>query len=165
VEIAIALQSSMEITLKEHLPAAKGLGIAVGVDIGTTLASNLGSRGQRDRICVGLAVERAAELEDAHGKQDSAISASVYDELLDDVKGLFEKTAGDYVANGLSMSDLELAQKAKIYDSGTAVAVGAVLGAVGLLGVAAAVSKSTQERPSEAFTPSRTHGEQQTSTS
>lgn len=164
VEIAIALQSSMEITLKEHLPAAKGLAIAVGVDIGTTLASNLGSRGQRDRICVGLAVERAAELEGAHGKRDIAISASVYNELLDDVKGLFKKSAGEYAANGVSMSDLELAQKAKVYDSGTAVAVGAVLGAVGLLGVATAVSKSTQERPSEAFTPSRTHGELQTPT-
>ena len=55
---------------------------------------------------MGLAVERAAELEDGHGERDIAISASVYDELVDDVKGLFERSGGDYVGNGLSMSDL-----------------------------------------------------------
>ncbi len=64
VETAIGAQSSMEKTLKELVPEAANLKLAVGVDLGTTLVSKLGARAQRDRICLGEAVERAAECEE-----------------------------------------------------------------------------------------------------
>jgi hypothetical protein len=151
----------MEITLKEHLPEAKQLGIAVGVDVGTTLASLLGTRGQRDRICLGVPVENAAELEDRHGKRDVAISAAVFEKLPAEIQSLFEQEGGAYVATGLTVDSLELAQKASVYESGARVAVGAVLGAAAIgLGVAAirSASAAAEERRNEGFTPSRTHG-------
>jgi class 3 adenylate cyclase len=160
VKAAAGLQSSMEITLKEHLPEASSLGIAVGVDLGTTLASFLGLRGQRDRICLGLPVESAAALEDQYGQQVTAISAAVYDELPDAVQALFEKKTDCYIASGLRADSIELAQKASAYDSGARMTVAAVLGAGAIgLGVAviSAVSKA-KEQEGASFTPSRTHG-------
>jgi len=161
VNAAVALQSSMEITLKAHLPGARDLGISVGVDLGTTLASLLGTRGQRDRICLGVPVEKAAALEDLHGKRDVAVSAAVYDELSDDIKILFNKNGDAYVVNGLTVDSLEFAQKASLYDSGARVAVGAVLGAVGIgLSITAVgLARAAEEgRRGNGFTPSRTHG-------
>jgi len=165
VNAAVALQSSMEITLKAHLPGARDLGISVGVDLGTTLASLLGTRGQRDRICLGVPVEKAAALEDLHGKRDVAVSAAVYEELPDDIKIPFKKNGDAYIANGLTIDSLEFAQKASLYDSGAPVAVGAVLGAVGIgLGIAAVgVARAAEgERRGNSFTPSRTHGNEHT---
>jgi class 3 adenylate cyclase len=161
VKAAAGLQSSMEITLKEHLPEAASLGIAVGVDLGTTLASFLGLRGQRDRICLGLPVESAAALEERYGQQVTAISAAVYGELPKDIQALFEKKKDCYVASGLRADSVELAQKAAVYDSGARVAIEkTVLGAAALgLGVAVvgAVTRAS-ERERESFKPSRTHG-------
>lgn len=161
VEAAAGLQSSMEITLKEHLPEADRLGIAVGVDLGTTLASFLGLRGQRDRICLGVSVENAAALEDRYGQRMTAISPAVYDELPDAVQGLFDKDGDCYTATDLTADSIELAQKALVYDSGSRVAVSAVLGAAALgLGVAAVSAMAAAAKPGqdESFTPSRTHG-------
>jgi class 3 adenylate cyclase len=165
---AVALQSSMEITLKQHLPEAASLSIAVGVDLGTTLASFLGLRGQRDRICLGKAVENAAMLEDAHGSRDIAVSAAVYDELSGELQELFTEHTGAYVANGLTVDSVELAQKASVYDSGSKVAVASVLGAaavgLGIVVAAAGAARADERRREEAarldqtFTPSRTHG-------
>jgi class 3 adenylate cyclase len=166
-DAAVALQSSMEITLKEHLPEAAALGIAVGVDLGTTLASSLGLRGQRDRICLGVPVEHAAALEDAYGPRDIAVSPAVYDELPEDVQVLFTSRKDAFVANGLTVDSIELAQKAKVYDSGAKVAVASVLGAavvgLGIVAAAAAAARAEEQRRDkprldQTFTPSRTHG-------
>ena len=79
VEAAVGLQSSMEHTLKACLPEAKALRLAIGIDMGTTLVSKLGARGQRDRICLGNEVECAALLEErSEGGQDR-LSKTVYE--------------------------------------------------------------------------------------
>ena len=66
VEAAIGLQSSMERTLKACLrEQAASLHLAIGIDMGATLVSRLGVRAYRDPICLGRAVECAAELEEA----------------------------------------------------------------------------------------------------
>lgn len=161
VRAAVGLQSSMEITLKENLPEAQALGISVGVDIGTMLASMLGTRGQRDRICLGIPVEKAAELEELHDKTDIAITPPVYSELPNDIKDLFEKSGDAYVATELTMDSLEFAEKAVVYDSGGRVALGAAIGAAGIgIGIAAAgaARAAAEERRGNDFTPSRTHG-------
>ena len=61
----------MELVIKKLLPEAAGLGIAVGISIGTTLVSKLGTRGHRDRICIGDAVDDAATFQEGSAGGES----------------------------------------------------------------------------------------------
>jgi class 3 adenylate cyclase len=91
VSAAIGLQSSMEGTLKACLPEAKPLHLAIGVDIGETLVSRLGVRRHRDAICLGQAVERAAELEEACSAGQIGISRRVYEALPERMRRCFHE--------------------------------------------------------------------------
>src|ERR1700731_1765302 len=64
VEAAAGLQSSMEYALKQCLPEAAPLGLAIGIDLDVTLVSKIGTRGQRDRICIGSGVEKAGRAQE-----------------------------------------------------------------------------------------------------
>lgn len=121
VEAAIGLQSSMEHTIKEALPEAVDLHLAIGADLGITLASKLGTRSHRDRICIGEAVEAAAKNEERCSAQQIGISESVFDALPDRLSDLFayDKSAKCYVATGLTAVKAERAQKAAAYSAGT----------------------------------------------
>ena len=78
VGAAIGLQASMERTLKACLhEQAASLHLAIGIDMGATLVSRLGVRAYRDPICLGRAVECAAELEDAYSAGQVGISRRV----------------------------------------------------------------------------------------
>lgn len=118
-ESAIGLQSSMERSIKECLPESKDLKIAVGVDIGATLVSKLGSRGQRDRICLGEPVERAAACEERCEGGDIGVTKRVYDLLPEGTQGHFEysNTKLCYVASGLTQDKVERASIADSYRS------------------------------------------------
>ncbi len=89
VSAAIGLQSSMECTLKACLPEAEPLHLAIGVDIGETLVSRLGVRRYRDAICLGQAVECAAELEEACGAGQIGISCRVRQALPKEIRRCF----------------------------------------------------------------------------
>ncbi len=89
VSAAIGLQSSMERTLKACLPETEPLHLAIGVDIGETLVSRLGVRRHRDAICLGQAVECAAELEDACNAGQIGISRRVYEALPEEMRRCF----------------------------------------------------------------------------
>ena len=89
VSAAIGLQSSMECTLKACLPEAEPLHLAIGVDIGETLVSRLGVRRHRDAICLGQAVEGAAELEEGCGAGQIGISRRVYEALPGEMRRRF----------------------------------------------------------------------------
>ena len=65
VETAAGLQSSMGYTLKQCLPEAGPLDLAIGIDLDVTLVSKIGTRGQRDRICIGTGVEEAARTQES----------------------------------------------------------------------------------------------------
>ena len=78
VDCAIALQSSMELVIKKLLPEAADLGMAVGVSVGETLVSKLGTHGQRDRICIGDSVEEAARHQEVVAAGEIAIPAEVH---------------------------------------------------------------------------------------
>lgn len=149
VEAAVGLQSSMERTLKECLPAASDLRLAVGVDMDTTLASKLGTHGQRDRICLGDPVECAAANEERIGGGQIGLSKRVYDALPDRLRSYFsyDSAARCYVATDLTTNKVELAAKALgVYGVGKSVFVrssqgGVVVGATEVAG-ARAISPS-----------------------
>jgi|SRR5579863_5192219 len=117
VDAAIALQSSMELTIKEVLPEASDLSLAIGVDFGTTLVSKLGTRGHRDRICIGEAVERAALIEERCVGGQIGVTASVFEALREELQDqfTFDEKADCYVAAGLTTEKAEEVTKAAAY--------------------------------------------------
>ena len=151
VKAAVGLQASIEHTVKEALPEAEDLGLAVGVDVGTTLASKLGTRGHRDRICVGVPVENAADLEERSGGGRIAVTLRVYEALPESLSEHFsyDSEAGCYVADGLTVYKLDLAERATDHKARksaliTTVAAGALV--VGAGTAAAARAKKDKEK-------------------
>jgi len=90
LQAAIGLQSSMEGPVKECLPQASSLHLAIGIDLGWTLVSRLGVRKYRDPICIGAAVERAAAFEEASEGGQIAISRRLYQALPADLRCHFK---------------------------------------------------------------------------
>ena len=126
VEAAAGLQSSMESTLKACLPEASDLRLAIGIDLGTTLVSKLGARGQRDRICLGEAVEGAAQLEERSEGGQTTVSSQVHGLLLEYLCDRFPYSAKvqGYVATDLTAEQIERAAKAaEVYGVGAPVFV------------------------------------------
>jgi class 3 adenylate cyclase len=124
IAAAVGLQSSMEHSLKDCLPAARDLRLAIGVDLGTTLVSKLGTRAHRDRVCLGEPVDHAAACEERSAGGEIGVSTGVYDLLSDDLRGHFTWNAAAqcYVAAGLTADKVERATRgASMYRSGAAV--------------------------------------------
>ena len=122
VDAAVALQSSMEKTIKACLSDAKSLHMAVGVDTGTTLVSKLGTRGHRDRLCVGEAVEGAAHREEKCSGEQIGITKRVHNNLPLRLKEHFQWDSSSqcYVATGLTTDKVQNAAKATSVYGGTA---------------------------------------------
>ena len=121
VQIALAMQSSVEVTLKAALPESSPLTLAIGIDLGPTLASSYGTRGQRDRMCIGSAVDTAAELEEKTAGGSVAISSRAYDALTEATRKLFTKSGEWYVAKGKFLDDYGRAVEASAKYSSPAV--------------------------------------------
>lgn len=148
VEAAVGLQSSIEHTIKEALPAAEDLGLAVGVDIGTTLASKLGSRGHRDRICVGVPVENAADLEERSEGGRIAITNRAYEALPENLGEHFsyDSDADAHVADGLTMNKLDLAKRSKDYNAGKAALIATTAAGAMVVGAGAAAAAHAKRK-------------------
>jgi class 3 adenylate cyclase len=140
VDAAAGIQSSMDV-IKECMPEAKNLSVAVGIDYGTTLVSKLGTRGARDRICLGDAVEQAAKIEERVEGTDTGIAAAAHVQLAEDIGSLFQwkKELQCFVARNLTADVLERAdESAQMKEqktasvsrsaAGIAVSVGTALG-------------------------------------
>jgi class 3 adenylate cyclase len=114
VDAAVGLQSSMEKTIKEKLPEAAELHMAVGVDIDMTLVSKLGTRAHRDRICLGAPVENAAKYEEKCSGGQIGVSKRIYDALPERLSKHFkyDSGVGCYVASDLTADKVERAEKA-----------------------------------------------------
>lgn len=114
VDAAVGLQSSMEKTIKEKLPEAAELHLAVGVDLDTTLVSKLGTRAHRDRICLGAPVENAAKYEEKCSGGQIGVSKRVYEVLPERLSKHFsyDSALGCYVAKDLTADKVERAAKA-----------------------------------------------------
>jgi class 3 adenylate cyclase len=134
---AAGVQSSMEATLKSLLPEASGLTVAIGVDSGLALVSRLGTRGARDPICLGTAVEKAARIEEAVDGREIGVSSNVHALLPEQYQELFawRKAAQCYVASALTIDKLERADDAaKMYGSSAAVYVKTTAGVTTVTG-------------------------------
>lgn len=125
VSAAIGLQSSFELVLKDLVPGIKALGIAAGISQGATIATKLGERGHRDRLCLGAEVLRAERNEEHVGKQQIGISANVREQLPEDRAELFvwNAAANCYVATGLDHNKLDLAEASRDLSRGGSVYV------------------------------------------
>lgn len=125
VESAAGLHASMELTLKEALPEASPLHLAIGIDRGATLASKLGTRGHRDRICLGHYVEEAAEHEERCNAGETGIGETIHKHLPKEVQDVFawSDDARCYVANGLTVQKLARLHRAAAYERAETVTV------------------------------------------
>ena len=118
VTAGAAIQSSLAV-IQELLPEGAGLSMAVGVDHGTTLVTKLGTRGQRDRICVGESVDCAAECEEAAAGGEIAVTTVVYDALPEAVAALFawDEERDMYIGTGITADRMARARRAaSLYD-------------------------------------------------
>ncbi len=125
VEAAAGLQSSMECTLKSCLPEASSLGLAVGIDLDVTLVSKIGTRGQRDRICIGSGVENAASSQERSNAGEISITTRTY-ELLDSTiqrQFKFDKDRDLYVAAHFHADRIERLARAAAYSASAPVYV------------------------------------------
>ncbi len=125
VSAAVGLQSSIEYTLRECLPEAAPLHLAVGIDVGPTLVSKLGIRGERDRICIGLGVENAEKCQERCKGGEIGITSVVLDQLDNLTKQRFahDVKRGISVATGLTAEKVERMKKAAAYAGGSSVFV------------------------------------------
>jgi class 3 adenylate cyclase len=108
VDVAIALQSSMEHVLNEHLTARKDIHVAIGMDVGKVIVSRLGKQGERINICFGPEVSEAERLQVISSEKQIRIASDIYDQLDDDcVTEEFTKRGNAYVATNLTFPKLD----------------------------------------------------------
>lgn len=119
VRLAAAWQSSMEETLTPALGELSGVHLAVGLGVGPTVVSKLGEHGNRDMICLGKAVRRAAKIEGALDGDEVGICDAVTGLLPQRVANLFTWDGGKncHVARGLRFNDVVLAEEAEKLDT------------------------------------------------
>ena len=112
VTAGAAIQSSLTV-VQELLPEAKALSMAVGVDHGVTLVTKLGSRGQRDRICIGEPVDGAAACEEDANGGEVAVSEHVYNSLPEQLRSLFshDEDRDLYIAIGVTADRISRARR------------------------------------------------------
>jgi class 3 adenylate cyclase len=112
VDAAAGVQSSMTV-IKECVPEAKNLSVAIGADYGLTLASKLGTRGARDRICLGDAVEQAAKIEERIEGGETGMSPEAHAQLDEEISVLFRwrQELQCFVARDLTVDVLERAEE------------------------------------------------------
>lgn len=119
VDIAIALQSSMDHVLNEHLYDRKDIHVAVGLDVGKAFVTRLGKRGRRVGICFGPEVLSAEQLQLRTGAKQIRISEDIHDQLDDeDVRGEFVQDGGTYVATGMTFQKLDRIKETRAARSG-----------------------------------------------
>ncbi|MGA9142172.1 MAG: adenylate/guanylate cyclase domain-containing protein, partial [Candidatus Acidiferrales bacterium] len=125
VETAAGLQSSMEYTLKQCLPEAGPLELAIGIDLDVTLVSKIGMRGQRDRICIGTGVENAARVQEKSNGGEVSVTQKAFDLLDTTLQSQFtlDKGRNLYVAAKFHSDRFERAAKAAAYSAGGPVTV------------------------------------------
>lgn len=120
VDIAVALQSSMEHVLNDHLKDRKDIHLAVGMDVGKAFVTRLGKKGQRISICFGPEVSNAEHLQRVTGGKRIRISEKIHGQLTDeDVKEEFKSDGDSYVANGLTFPKLDEKREDKAARDGT----------------------------------------------
>ena len=127
IDCAIGLESSMELVIKKLLPEASDLGMAVGISVGETLVSKLGTHGHRDRICISDSVEEAARHQEGSSGGEIAIPADVHTHLDEELQKLFvwNSDRSLYIGTNISQEKVERARKAGLFKQTVFVTSGA----------------------------------------
>lgn len=119
LDIAIALQSSMDLVLNEHFADYDDLSLAVGVDEGPVLVTRLGKKGDREIVCLGRSMRRAEQFQRRSSGQEIRSCGVVIAALSEsDVKRrLFhEQKDASYLGTAVTfdrVDELELKEAAK----------------------------------------------------
>ena len=118
VRLAAAWQSSMEISIPQVMGTDDDLHLAVALDAGPTAISKLGERGNRDLICLGKPVRRAAKIESNLDGDEIGITEAIRSLLPDRVAALFhwDQPKTCYLAKGLRYNDVLLAEQGEALD-------------------------------------------------
>lgn len=118
VKLAAAWQSTMEDVLPAVLGPFEGARLAVALATGPTAVSKLGERGNRDLICLGKPVRRAAKIEAKLDGNEIGITEGIRSQLPDRVAALFAWDSGKncYLAKGLTYNAVMDAIEADILD-------------------------------------------------
>lgn len=106
---AIGLQSSMN-ELNNFFTEAPDLRVAIGIDVGKTIATKLGHRGDKEKIILGKAVVESEKMQQKHAKgAEIFISKKDYDKLENQLlKKYFKETEdGFYSAKNLTHDKLD----------------------------------------------------------
>lgn len=120
VDLAIALQSSMEHVLNTHLTDRPNIHLSVGMDVGQAIISRLGKKGQRITICFGPEVSEAERLQVISSEKQIRISSAIFDQLKDqDITDEFTKRGSAYVATNLTFPKLDEKKEEKAAESGS----------------------------------------------
>lgn len=109
---AFGLQSSFESVLSDFI-GGRDIHVAIGLDYGTVLLSKLGTKGNRDIICIGKSVVGAANLEHKAKAKEIAISQEIYDSLAEDLQSLFSKENSYYIAKNKTHEDIDAINESK----------------------------------------------------
>lgn len=140
VEIAAAMQSSIEDTLPAYVWDAGRLHLAVGIALADTVVTSLGKYAKRNALVMGAAATSAEQIQMRLDAHEIGISKAVFDELPDAVGDLFAWDTGKkaYVAQHLDAPKLERVQSlspggtqsvsrdtAGVFSIGTSTAAGA----------------------------------------
>lgn len=109
VDIAIAIQSSMEHVLNERLGDRKNIHVAIGLAVGTVIVSRLGKKGEREVVCFGLPVTSAEELQLRSTGREIRLTKQMYDAITNETvqKQFTKDSQGAYVAKGLTFPKLD----------------------------------------------------------
>lgn len=118
VRLAAAWQSSMEETITATLDDITGAHLAVGLDVGPTIVSKLGEHGNRDMICLGKPVRRAAKIQGKLDGDEVGISDALRNLLPQRVADLFrwDQSKNAHVVRGLRYNAVVLAEEAEKLD-------------------------------------------------
>lgn len=141
LDIAIGLLSSMKHVLNERLDG-KDIHVAIGLDVGKTLITRLGKKGEREVICLGRKVCSAEELQLASSGKQIRISKAIYDVIKNETKkGEFKKVNdNEYVSTDLTFPRLDEMEEENAAKKGT---VGATVSG----GRIEIITSGNQQRP------------------
>lgn len=122
VRVAAALNSVFEHTLPPVL-GDTGLSLATGLAAGTVLVTKVGQHGHRDVVSLGSSTAEAARIQEALDGGEIGIDSAGYQLLPEWLQKVFAWRTGPraYVAENLTLSEIDLLKAAESKDRATAI--------------------------------------------
>ncbi len=136
LDIAIALQSSMEHVLNEYADGRSDLHVAVGMAAGKVLLTRVGKFGEREMVALSPPVDAAQALQRQTGAEQIRVAQEIYDAITDElVRDEFVKRGDSYLATGLTFPKLDEKEDEREEEAARAGRLGATATASGVVTV------------------------------